>query len=401
MKKTELRSTRGHSFQVTGQLGAMGGQCTGLDLAVRKGGTGTRYVVKWLIKGDKDAVARNEALLAMPALQAIPQVLAPRDIVRDGGRIGIVTPFLESGVTLETLLLNPLSVREHLVVGLQLAHLVALIEGLGLHHGDLSSQNVLVAIVGGVPRVFIIDMDNTTGAGLPPALMMGGEYYAAAERDVAGGQPDGASEAYSLATLLHELLVGAHPMLNDAGLTTEQVRRSAWLYDPRNSNRPAYGWPPEMLHPAVADAFRATLQPDPSLRSPAARWREMLRALVAEGRLAICAVCHRPFYLHSGRLGCPHCGTHFDRAIIAPAGARFVVAQSLVLGRDHCGNPSVSREQLRLTRRGAELLAEAVSTNSPTWASIDGQWRELNAGEPVALPHGAVLRLHSSEFFVE
>src|SRR6185369_15056638 len=228
MNKTTLRSTQGHTFKVTGQLNTLGGQCSGLDLAVREGGSGTRYVVKWLIKGHQDEIARNEILLKMTALQAIPQVLAPRDIVRDGNRVGIVTPYLECGMTIEELLQNPRSVREHMVIALQLAHLVALLEGLGIHHGDLSSQNAMLVLVAGVPRVFLIDLDNASGAGLPPAMMMGGEFYAAAERENTSNQPDASSEAYSLAVMLHELLLGTHPFQNDLGLTIEQARRTPW-----------------------------------------------------------------------------------------------------------------------------------------------------------------------------
>jgi len=401
MNKTTLRSTQGHTFKVTGQLNTLGGQCSGLDLAVREGGSGTRYVVKWLIKGHQDEIARNEILLKMTALQAIPQVLAPRDIVRDGNRVGIVTPYLECGMTIEELLQNPRSVREHMVIALQLAHLVALLEGLGIHHGDLSSQNAMLVLVAGVPRVFLIDLDNASGAGLPPAMMMGGEFYAAAERENTSNQPDASSEAYSLAVMLHELLLGTHPFQNDLGLTIEQARRTPWLYDPNLAARQPYGLPPELLHPALVDTFRATLQPDPALRTPAARWREILRTLVADCRLAFCAACQMPFHIHSGRSECPSCRLRFQRAIVTAASQRLEVPQSLMLGRDHCGNPSVSREHVWITRRGPELIAEVRSATSPTWLCANGQWRELRAGEVVPLPHGASLRLHDSEFIVE
>ena len=34
MNKPTLRSTHGHTFRITGQLSTLGGQCSGLDLAV-------------------------------------------------------------------------------------------------------------------------------------------------------------------------------------------------------------------------------------------------------------------------------------------------------------------------------------------------------------------------------
>lgn len=401
MNETALRSVRGHTFEVAGRLNALGGQCSSLDLALRRGGSGTRYVVKWLHDSDSNAVARNEGLLHMQALQAIPQVLAPRDIVRDGKRVGVVTPYLEGGVPLESVLVQPLGIRQHLVLGLQLAHVVTVLEGMGLRQGDLSSQNLMVVMAQGVPKLFLLDMDNATGPGLPPAPMLGGEYYYAPEREDEGCQPDAASEAYSLAALLHELLLGTHPLRNDAGLSLEQARRSDWLYDPDRHDCPSFGFPAATLHPAVVDAFRDTLQPVPARRTAAARWRELLRILVAEGRLARCAGCQGPLYIHSQRRECPHCGVAFERTVITTAGQRLSVTDTLVLGRQHCGNPSVSRAHLLLSRKGPELLAEVVSATSPTWVCVDGHWRQMPAGHRMALPSGALLRLHDSEFLVE
>lgn len=399
-----VKSIRGNVFEVVGPLpNSVGGQSQSLDIATRVGGNGTHYVIKWLAAVEVDGRARNEVLMEHTGLQQLPSVIAPKDVVIGPmGETGIVTPLLTNARPLADLIANPLSPREHLLIALQQAFTVAKFDSLGLCHGDQGNTNTMIqSDANGATKAVMLDLDNATGLGLPPARMIGQEFYYAPERHDNRAQPSSSSEAYSLAVLMHELVLGAHPFGAD-GITADVARFMPWRFDPLGEalKLPA-GYDVRLAHPALIDAFRETLQPDPTLRHLASTWWGLLRDLVAQDRLVTCMSCGRHLHLHQRLQSCPHCAASFERGLIGPTGEWMPVKTELVVGRDQCGgDPCVSRQHLVLRRHGPELMAKVFLGVNQSWVLLAQGWQALT-DRWVTLPGGSVLRLHQVELQVQ
>jgi hypothetical protein len=92
----------------------------------------------------------------------------------------------------------------------RLARAVRRMHFAGLAHSDLSNKNVLIDPKGGDAAV--IDIDSLVVPGVAPPTVLGTPGYIAPEVLAGHGAPSIATDRHALAVLIHQLLLGRHPL---------------------------------------------------------------------------------------------------------------------------------------------------------------------------------------------
>ncbi|MFJ9820644.1 hypothetical protein ACIRU3_36310 [Streptomyces sp. NPDC101151] len=193
-----------------------------------------------------------------------------------------------------------------------LARLLADLHAEGYTVGDLKPDNLWVDERGGVGIADVDSWQFTDGGETFPGRM-GTPGHTAPERIGAprGTPPDGASDRFVLAVLVHQLLTdGLHPFAGhpadgrdylsyDDNILHGRCR----LLDRTSVVLPRSAPPADLLPRRLRDLFRAAFG---GVRPPASAWAEALAAESAPGRLRTCAADAR--HVHTvERPWCPWC----------------------------------------------------------------------------------------------
>lgn len=392
-----IDDTAGNRYVVTREIGA-GGQ--GTIYAVQHASTGAPAIVKlWHPHNvTPDAEARLDALIALRLPQRSPALCGPIARVEGSAGLGAVMPFAEGEPLEDHYEHTPYSLVEALGIAAAITKGLAIIETLGITHGDLASSNVMVSKHLNAYCGALIDFDNARVPGAPAPAFVGQEFYLAPELLAHRADPSRATDAFALAVLLHELLLRRHPF---ASLFASQVSfaeyaallsKAVWLEDPA-LGRPA---PADALVPVASlsrrmfELFRRALQTDPSQRPRANEWATLFVEALDDGYR--CA-CKGEFVNDATRFRCPWCGSA-ARPFELRVGGRVVslAAMNTVLGRDALGgNPSISREHVVVARHGFGARLTNLSANGTAVRDANG-WTVLRKGETRALGDGDHIR---------
>lgn len=397
-----ITDTNGVRYEVEKSLGE-GGQ--GKAFAIRNERTGQRETAKVMHPAFEtpETAARLHALVTLKLSNRSPAVAGPTALLDAAHGLGVVMPFAE-GEPLETLFEHPTySLLEALGIGTAIARVLAGLENIGISHGDLSANNIMIAKRGPIYEIALFDFDNAVIAGAPPPPLTGQEFYFAPELFGAQSVPTLATDRYALGVLMHELLLGRHPYAAAFGTQVSHRRflaamqKAEWPEDPRLGRMAGAGVIPVSVLPRTAhDLFRRALSADPASRPRAMEWVEVLRDALA-GTYA-CA-CGAQFVNEATRFTCPHgCGAGAPTYELR-VGRKLVplVALSTTFGRaDLGGIPTVSRQHAVFRRVGFGLRVECLSSNGLAVKGAAG-WVVLSRGESHDLAHNDTVRFVPGE----
>lgn len=389
-----------------GETLAAGGQGTAYDAT---GSDGSRHVLKMYRPEfqTKESRQRLEVLIAQKFEAANQTIIAPRELVEVGGAFGHVS-VKAPGVSLEELLTaGGFDMLEGIQMGCALAHAIEIIHARGYAHGDIHANNILIHR-NGVCRLSVIDFDNFSGMSLPIAPCLGHNLYMAPEIRTKHASPSIEADRFSLAVVLHELLMLRHPVPSDASKEEfeEVMEGGKWLGDPGRSMKTARtdGYPAEVLNADLARLFRLGISKNPSERPTAAQWRETLYGALF--KLYICPTCASPNIVDVSKKRCPSCRRDYPTLVIkGPFGAIPLNQSSVVLGRDQLGGSSqLSKRHAVIRRIGPEYRIEDCSSNG-VFRKISTGWMALPKISEVerqpVLNAGDILRFANIECRVE
>jgi serine/threonine protein kinase len=404
---TTVKSTSRRKYRVERRVGT-GGEGTTYE-ASRK-----RSSERWALKLSRhqyatDATAaRTEFLIKSELWMVHSRLLGPRDQIRSRGLVGHVAPWCD-GVTLEEFLQRaPLSLSESLALAARIAEPLAALHAAGIVHGDVQSNNVMMARdPDGEPRPAWIDFDNYVAPGQPPPNMLGQELYLAPEaREAreAGGPfaPNLESERFSVTAVLYEIVCWRHVAAGADGSPEEfdkTMRSGVWVHDPALSPRAFSrlgGVPAEALNTGLARLFRRGLSREPSVRPSAADWRDAIAAALQD--VGTCAACGQEAVGDTSKNTCPYCGKPYPALALLVNGSTIPLrSAATAVGRNDVGGAdAVSLEHAVLYRRGPVYRIEDRSSNG-TFRRADGAWIRLPKGQTIRVKQGDVLRFANVE----
>jgi serine/threonine protein kinase len=240
------------------------------EVFTARGRDGERCAVKRLLPGlaaDREVVAMFLAEARLGARLAHPGIVRVHDVGRIGEAWYLAMDYV-AGADLAALLARlraagrrlpvPVAARIGAEAARALAHAHALpgADGrpIGVVHGDVSPQNILVSFAGAVK---LIDF-GLAGTGDPTGGALRGKVGYMSPEQAEGHPPDRRSDLFSLGAVLHEMLAGERLFRGASPLEIlERVRRAPVP-------------PPSSANPAVPTALDAVvlraLARDPSAR---------------------------------------------------------------------------------------------------------------------------------------
>jgi serine/threonine protein kinase len=398
-----------------------------VEKIISSGGQGEAYAAIDMKTGQKgvlkvfhphlknDAVLTRVRFLVSQNLKTLcPVLYAPEDILT-GDLLGHFAPFAE-GVSLEDYLgKTGTSFMQNIQLAISVTHAVGVLHARGIVHGDIHASNFLVNKAGSVAQLALIDMDNFKASGLPEPPCVGHRLYMAPELDKAFKDKKPAivtyeSELYSLAVLIHEILLLRHPL---AGFdeSAEEFENAKNILefpgDPARStttHREVDGYPIEVLSSDIMRAFRLSLSRNPSSRLSADSWKENL--LKAYNAVHVCPDCGTPVIVDSSKIRCPHpkCGHKFPHLTlqVGSLGKKISLTDgSVVIGRaDLGGSPHVSDKHAIIRRNGPETWLESIGRNG-TYRMAGSSWLQLPNNHSVLIQAGDRLRFADVEVNIQ
>ena len=196
------------------------------------------------VRGDTALLHRLRQEAHAASAISHPGVATVFDFEENAAESFIVYEFVEGETLTARLRRSCLKTEEVLELGIQLADALAAAHGRGVVHRDLKPDNVmLVAAVGGLPRIKILDFGlaklhrdtssesrtsyvETEGASLTSqGLLVGTPIYMAPEQ-FAGEPADARTDLHGLGMILYEMTTSIHPY---AGKTPELTKANIQL----------------------------------------------------------------------------------------------------------------------------------------------------------------------------
>lgn len=393
-----IEDVRGTRYRVEREF-PPGGQ--GIAYAVTEEATGRAAVAKAYhpAVATAEAAARLDALIKLDLPSRSPALCGPTARLDPRHGLGAVMPRAE-GTPLEELFESAsFTLVDALGAAAALCRAITVLERIPAHHGDIARSNVVVRGRGRHHEVFLIDFDNAGLPGVAAPSFMGQDLYAAPELLAGRGKPTAAGDRFSLAVLLHEILLGRHPFasVTAAGMGFADyvalLQTTAWPEDPAGAAEdPGPGTVPTGVLPRSLHAlFRRALQPDPARRPEAAAWARACEE--ALGQVFRCGRCGQHFVNEAARFACPCCGAAAEPFVLHVAGRMILLAgMSTVLGRDELAGPlTVSRRHAAFLRKGFALFVRNLSPNGLAVRTPAG-WAELKEGQEADLSDGDTVR---------
>lgn len=390
-----LTDSRGRMYLVRAKIGS-GGQ--GETTLAEESATKLTFVAKtpWKDAGPEARVHAGH-LVALNLGSRSRVLLAPSRCL--ASHAGHLTKEAESALTLSKALLSaswPLA--ESLGIAAQLAAGAVALENLGIVHGDLAGDNVLVSRVRyGCPRAYLIDFDGARGPRLPETGIIGHAEYFAPEIARGESAPTRESDRFALAVLLYHVLLLRHPLIEagmDATDYCERIARGAvWREDPRTGRSRPGLLPVRRLSLGVLSLFRRAFAA-PESRPSAQEWfRALTEAMHA---IFACNECGSEFVNDAEQTKCPACGERPQvLTMVTERGGRVALKRTqTTLGRaDLDMDHSVSDVHLHVSHFGVVTMIEDARSTNGTEALVAGEWRHLPPGRRWSVAPGLELRL--------
>lgn len=367
-----VEDDHGTRYELLRELGS-GGQGTVFE--ARSGTTGTHVAVKRFhaaFARHTSLVERVKWLSAARLGDRCSVFAAPMIALSASSGLGYVAPLVRGRDVSTFMQTEAPPFVDAMAVATALAIAVARMEDeLGAAHGDLSSGNVLVGRAkAGNFLVKLIDLDNVVVPGLPRPLMLGTPAYLAPEL-FRGDAPSRVSERYALACLVHELLLGAHPVLPQLGpdAATRELAQAAssrpWT---SGAARPA-GLPRSTIGPALERLMQRALDGAAGDRPTADEWRIELE--LALDRIFECDDCGLGMVNSGDRTRCVLCGARGPTYVAETlAGKRVPIRMPCLTLRGQSFGLDDGAVELSLYPSGFDLVA--VDRSSTTITLDDG-----------------------------
>lgn len=355
-------------------------------------------------------IARTKALVAMRLHEIDPRLNAPFAYSDEGGYlcefIENLLPMYRDPMDGPSFLTSTTTYAQRVDVGGQLIGLVNALHAKGIAHGDINSNNVgIVMSSGGGVRVHLIDFGNANwGDRALPPLMAGSEGSMAYWLRSAGHQPDRNSDVYSVAMIIHELLL-IRPVIAGATSVLEMIDRLSKGAIPGDQLRGTnsgteIGLPFEVLTPELQSLLRLALQPTPQFTPVMQSFETALGRAVSN--LVSCP-CGVPFFWHLGKKTCPGCGVDLSApiTIVQPRG-NIPLHTLSTLGRSELGNDAaISAQHFRaqptgIGRARVEVLSQngLILIRGTTRSQVpQGQCAEILAGDQIELGLSTILHV--------
>lgn len=407
MLGTTVKTTRGQSLRILSFLDS-GGQGRAYEA---RDAAGQRRVVKVMNPGLATPATRQRIRrlieLDLPSLS--PAFGAPIDMLV-GSELGHVCAHVGSK-SLEEVLQSPgddYALETGLFLASQLCSGVATLEALGVAHGDHSPTNIRYDVVAGVPRLWLIDLDNANlGPGLPPPGAVGQVLYMAPElripfeRKQPVPAPTIYSDRFALMAIVHELLL-LRPLVqaDDAQRFFASMTSDCFPGDPLLTRGPTAatgGLPQSALDANLLNTFRrAFAAPTPEERPSAADWVTVLNKSLLTG-LFECSRCSGQTVIEATKTRCPYCVRDYPHLVLRTATTTLSLRQpSTLIGRALLPGPDVSARHAVIRRIGPETYLTDRSTNG-TFRRAGNQWVRLAPGVEHLIQPGDRLRFGSVE----
>ncbi len=304
------------------------------------------------------------------------------------------------GESLEAVFQAPTyTLTEALGIAAAFCRALAVLEELGVAHGDIAASNLMVADVGPNYVVSTIDFDNALIPGAPAPTFRGQDLYAAPELLAGTASVSLESDRYSLAVLLHEILFLRHPFAGACGANgmdfsayVALLATRGWPDDPAQGGPPPIdGLPVGVLAREIHALFRGALQLKPALRPAAKVWVAALEAALSQ--IYACGACGGLSQNEMARSHCPHCG-EAPGPLALHVGGRVLPLDRMAttIGRQELGgNPTLSRAHVVIRRWGFGLRVRNTSLNGIALRLRSG-WIELPANAEVDVAPGDQIR---------
>lgn len=356
-------------------------------------------------------MARTKALVAMRLSDVDARFNAPFAWSDEGGYvckfIENLLPMYCDGLDGPSFLTGTTSYAQRVNVAGQLIGLVNALHSRGVAHGDINSANVGVVVgTDSSVAVHLIDFGNANwGDPKLPPLMAGSEGSMAFWLRSAGSLPDMKSDTYSVAMVVHELLL-IRPVIAGATTVAEMLDRlkngqipGDQLCGTRNGTE--VGLPFDILTPELQSLVRLALQPT---RNFTPVMQSFERALAQAVPNLVACSCGVPFFWHMGRKKCPACDKDLSAPItfVQPKGCIPLHSLSTFGRKELGGDAAVSTNHFRAQPTGiGRARLEVLSQNGlklirgKSRSQVQqGQYIDVQSGDQIEL--GISTTLHVS-----
>ena len=404
-----LQTDSGRQLRKGKQIGLGGQAIINEATDLRSGEVG---VIKIFNAGfDRSVLAqRIRFLINLKLGSRCSALVAPTDSITTPDRVGHYSRFVP-GHNLSAEFENPsFDFYQGLQIALCVARLVEAVHSAGIAHGDINSGNFCLVRKGDHFEVCAIDFDNYVATGALDPFMIGHKAYMSPGLRQAAelkqhALPTVQSDRYSLAVILHELLLHCHPGLAK-GDTKEGLKQTMadWFYDPlyfgRHGRLDGHR-SPFVLDEALCRLFRRGISHHVRERPSATEWVVALSS--ALGRVDLCDVCGYPSILDSSKIDCPVDRHAYPalKLVVGSTGKTIAISKKQVdVGRDDlCGSPNVSRHHATVRRLGPAVLLESVGLNGTCrWNGSD--WLKIPDDRPVLVRENEWLRFADVQVMV-
>ena len=360
---------------------------------------------------DRNTIAQRVRLLISLKLGSrCSALVAPTDSITTPDRVGHYSRFIPGHNLFDEYEKPSFDFYQGLQVALCVARLVEAVHSAGIAYGDINPGNFLLLKKSDHFEVYAIDFDNYVAVGAPDPFMVGHPEYMSPELRQAmelnqPASPTIQSDRFSLAVVLHELLLHCHPGLAK-GDTKEGFKQAMadWFYDPScfgRDRRIEGHYSPYVLDVNLCALFRRGISHHVRERPSATEWVVALSSTL--GRVDLCDVCGYPSILDSSKTDCPVDRHAYPalKLVVGSTGKTIAISKKQVdVGRDDlCGSPKVSRHHATIRRLGPAVLLESVGLNGTCrWNGSD--WLKIPDGRPVLVRENEWLRFADVQVMV-
>lgn len=334
---------------------------------------------------------------------------APNDWIKDSKLSGHFTPLIEGCTMQEHLGTDGADYFENLKMAVALAYGISGMHNLNVAHGDIQIQNILVQESRGKFIPTWIDFDNFNAPSIPAPFCYGQEFYMAPEQREGWHSdtfraPDKRSDIFSLAAVLHELLLGkmlASGKDNDQTMFNTAMASGIWIHDPARNPQNLEGKSSRILNQNLCRLFRKSVSTQPDERPTALEWAQHLETSLSE--IFIHDRCSGPVFIDPSQRICPYCNTPYPTLKLVftnPRAELAVTSNGMPLGRAQLKSDQVSRNHALLKKVGPETRLESFGSNG-TYTKAKKKWIRLADRTSIPISKGQTLRFGDVECFVE
>lgn len=379
--------------------GELGRGAYGVVFRAKRCSDGKSFAIKQQFATDsfsqiQDEMERTEFISAFDLSTRLFSAASPLSVVPQDQSDGLPSYLmpLASGVSLREFIDTEMSasqfpLMDNIVIGAQVCGMLARLHQLGLVHGDLHLDNILVDTSTGLPRVTLIDFDNFVAENMPFPKSPGHRLFLAPEAMKRFLQnkpcfPDEHTERVALAKLAHILLYGRHVLsMTPREQYDVATIQGKWDTDPRtcpNLDLDEVNGLPHWANLQIIDMVRRGIGVDRQSRPSSQEWLEAFLSLLAEG-ISLCPACQGPL-LPSPRPRCPHCNQTFSTLALKVCDQICAINEPIHISRRLLKDPTISSRHATLSSMPPETQLRDLRSKNGTFIWQDNRWVRLTPG---------------------